>query len=652
MLKLLARCILFALTAAAIPTSAQLSVPPATYQPAAADKAHIEPALLLPAGAAARKVELPLPSQAERAALANKRAAAASSDGVKPKHRKLTIGFARQVLAADGSFRLSDLAWTQMNGGAQVAHIDLTSPGAAAIRIGIRLTDMPGSLEMRFKGSGTAQVFGPFAASDASGSIYWSPVLEGETGTIELSLPSGASPDEGVVSLPMISHLVVAGNALRQADPLDQIGLADSCEVDVACMPATLKVQAASAVGAVARMVFTDYQGQTGLCSGTLINDSVASSTPYFFTASHCLDDDDDDVGSSRDHAATATATINNYWFFQTAVCGQDTAANVNFVLVAGGAKLLGRSSDYDWTLLRLNSPPPAGATFSAWNASPLSAVGAAADGIHHPEGDLKKYSQGMTQGFRSFNDGSSFVSMQWSQGVTEPGSSGSGLFTFNAAQNYYELRGALYGGDSACNAQTKPDIYSRMDVALPLLRQYLTPTAPNPSKETLVVEFYNATLDDYFITPLAPEIQLLDNGTFPGWHRTGLTFLAYSDPSVAPAGVNPVCRFYVTPQAGDSHSYSADPKECAAILTNPTFIGTWILESAALFYIQLPNVATGACPANTRAVYRFLNDFNGLHHRFTAEATVRDAIIDDDEWTQEGYGNPPAQSVMCTPLS
>ena len=41
--------------------------------------------------------------------------------------------------------------------------------------------------------------------------------------------------------------------------------------------------------------------------------------------------------------------------------------------------------------------------------------------------------------------DGSSFVAMLWSQGVTEPGSSGSGLFTLNASQNYYELRGALF---------------------------------------------------------------------------------------------------------------------------------------------------------------------------------------------------------------
>jgi lysyl endopeptidase len=651
MLTRLSQFAALALLTTAISANAQLSVPPATYRPATPTKAQVEPALLLPTDAAARSILLSTPTSSERAALTPKLATGTSKDGIVPKRGRLIIGFAREVPGAQGSVNLSDLAWAQVEGGTQAAHISLTSSGAAAIRIGLVLTAAPAALEMRFKGSSTAQVFGPYPAELADGSIYWSPVLEGETGIIELTLPAGVSPGAGTVSLPMISHLVVAGNALRQADPLGEIGQAGACEVDVACMSTTLKQQAASAVNAVARMVFTDH-GQTGLCSGTLVNDSTTSATPYFFTANHCLDNDGVDVGASKAQPAAVAATLNTYWFFQTSVCGQDTASNVNFVLVAGGAKLLGRGVDFDWILVRLNNAPPAGATFAAWNASPLSEAGTAAAGIHHPEGDLKKISQGTTQGFQTFSDGSSYIAMQWTQGATEPGSSGSGLFTYNPTQNYYELRGGLYGGSSACNAgsQGATDVYSRLDVALPMLRQYLTPNAANPTKETLVVEYYYAGYDDYFITANQAEIQALDNGAHPGWQRTGLTFLAYSDPSVAPAGASPVCRFYVLPQAGDSHFYSADPAECAA--TALKFAGTWVEESPALFYIQLPNPATGACPPNTRAIFRFLNDGNGLHHRYTAEVDVRDSIIQDRGWTQEGYGNPPSQTVMCSPTS
>jgi hypothetical protein len=649
MLRSLERCVVLCVAGLSVCAHAQLSVPPATYQPAASSKAQVEPALLVPSGSAARSIVLSTPTPQERAGLAPKSATLSTKNGIVPKRQRMVIGFARQVDPARGSFSLADLAWTQTDGGAKVAHVELTSSSAAALRIGVLLTGVPATLEMRFKGAESSQVFGPYPADVARDSLYWSPVLEGESGIIELSLPAAASP-VGRVSLPMISHLVVAGNSLKQADPLGQIGMAGACEVDVACMSPTLKAQAATAVNAVARMVLTD-QGQTALCSGTLINDSIASGTPYFFTANHCIDNDDDDVGVSKDSPAIAAATINTYWFFQTNVCGQDTAGNVNFVVVAGGAKLLGRSADFDWDLLRLNNPPPAGATFAAWNANPLSATGAAADAIHHPSGDLKKYSQGMTQGFQSFDDGSSFVGMKWQQGVTEPGSSGSGLFTYNAAQNFYELRGALYGGDSACGAgQNEMDVYSRLDLALPLLRQYLTPTASNPAKETLVVEFYNETLDDYFFTPAPLEIQVLDNGVLPGWRRTGLTFLAYSDPSVAPSGASPVCRFYVLPQFGDSHFYSADPAECARVVAD--FADKWVEENSTLFYIQIPNTTTGACPSNTRPVYRFVNNANPLHHRYTVEVDVRDAIRSDGGWLQEGYGSPPAQTVMCSPIS
>ena len=646
----LSRCfVAIALFVTALSANAQSSVPPATYQPPAASKAQVERALLLSSGAVARNIVLSTPTVQERARLTPKAATASSKDGMVPKRRRMIIGFPRQVDPAQGSFSLADLAWVQTAGGMQVAHVDVTSSSAAALRIGLVLTGVPAELEMRFKGSNSAQVFGPYPADVARDSIYWSPVLEGESGTIEISLPAGVNPDGGKVSLPMISHLVIAGNALRQADPLHSIGLSGSCEVDVACMSSTLKAQAATAVNAVARVVLTDG-GETGICSGTLINDSIASGTPYLFFANHCIDNDDNDVGASKANPAAAAASINTYWFFQTNSCGQDTASNVNFVVVDGGAKLLGRSTDYDWNLLQLNNPPPAGATFAAWNASPLSAPGVAADGIHHPEGDLKKYSQGMTQGFQTFDDGSSYVGMQWQQGVTEPGSSGSGLFTYNANQNYYELRGALYGGLSACGKdQSQMDVYSRMDIALPMVRQYLTPTAPNPTAETLVVEFYNANLDDYFFTAVPLEIQVLDNGILPGWQRTGLTFLAYSDPSVAPSGVSPVCRFYVLPQFGDSHFYSADPAECARVLTN--FSDKWVEENPALFYIQVPD-QTNTCPANTRPIYRFDNTANPLHHRYTAEVDVRDSIISDGGWIQEGNGTPPNQPVMCSPTS
>src|SRR5690349_16331867 len=62
------------------------------------------------------------------------------------------------------------------------------------------------------------------------------------------------------------------------------------------------------------------------------------------------------------------------------------------------------------------------------------------------------------------------------------------------------------------------------------------------------VVEFYNATLDHYFISPLQDDIDALDSGRIPGWNRTGYNFTAYGTAAEV-AGASPVCRYYIPPQ-------------------------------------------------------------------------------------------------------
>ena len=409
--------------------------------------------------------------------------------------------------------------------------------------------------------------------------------------------------------------------------------------------PPDLQQQLASATNAVARMMVT-IQGSTYLCTGTLLNDSLNSFTPYFLTADHCLEDVEDPA-AGRGAAAASASTINTYWFYQAATCG--SLATPNYVLVVGGAKLLARSVDYDWALVQLNAPPPSGTTFAAWSAEGPLSTGTPADAIHHPGGDLKKFSQGNVRGYNTFSDGSSFVEMGWTRGVTENGSSGSGLFTQNAAASYFEVRGTLSGGESACTNQQGIDYYTRFDVAYPLLAQYLVPGAANPSRTTVAVEFYHAGQDGYFITVDPQEIAGHDNGAPAGWVRTGYRFLAYSDPAVAPTGAQPVCRLYAPPPFGDTRFYSASPQECASMLAQPG--QHFVSESAAAFYVQVPDAA-GTCPANTRAVFRFLNNAAPSRWRYTAEVDLRDSMISDGGWTQEGTGSGSNRAVMCTPLT
>ena len=207
------------------------------------------------------------------------------------------------------------------------------------------------------------------------------------------------------------------------------------------------------------------------------------------------------------------------------------------------------------------------------------------------------------------------------------------------------EIDGEHYwDGGFMGNPAIFPLIYNRgsKDVILvhinPIERKKLRKTA---------AEIFNRMDEISFNSSLMREMRAVEA---QGWTRTGGRFGVFATASDTP-GLVPVCRFYDGPgENRHSHRYSADPQECAA--TQAQFPTQWVFESAAVFYVPLPDRTRGACPSNSRAIYRFLNNANGLHHRYTTEVDLRDVIINIGTWTQEGYGNPPAQVVMCSPNS
>jgi serine protease len=153
------------------------------------------------------------------------------------------------------------------------------------------------------------------------------------------------------------------------------------------------------------------------------------------------------------------------------------------------------------------------------------------------------------------------------------------------------------------------------------------------------VVEYYWAARDHYFMTAIPAEIAALDAGTFGGWVRTGLSFNAYARPS---GFASRVCRFYIPPAYGDSHVYSASPEECAATQVKFPVLNE---ESTSVFYIALPDLNTGVCPAGTVPVYRLYNNRADTNHRFTTSLDIRSQMIAKG-YIPEGYG--PNAVAMC----
>jgi hypothetical protein len=176
--------------------------------------------------------------------------------------------------------------------------------------------------------------------------------------------------------------------------------------------------------------------------------------------------------------------------------------------------------------------------------------------------------------------------------------------------------------------------------VALADIAAYLA-TFKSTSATIAVVEFYNVSRDHYFMSGAAAEIADLDSGVHAGWVRTGLSFKAYA---ATTTGASPVCRFYLPPAYGDSHFYSASPAECAQIAAK--YAG-FVYETAATFYVGLPDTTTGACATGWSPVYRVWDSRPDTNHRYTTSLTVRQQMIGQG-WVGEGYG--PNQVIMCAP--
>jgi hypothetical protein len=627
----------FALVAFALATTAGAAsitaVGPAEFRAPAIAKSAT-PAMLLPPGSPAHRIELTAPTDAERAQL---RAANAAATASRKVTKGLAIAFPRTLPADAARIDLAALPWQTLPDGTRAARLEVHSPQALATRVALTASPRDARISLRFIGNAPeAHAFGPvitttIAEDIARFGVFWSPVLAGDVATIEIAVAAGAELAKASFVVSRIAHQVVAPGSLRKLDAkaAEDIGTAAPCEIDVACVtPQTAAL--VDADKAVAAIEIQHANGLTYLCTGQLLNDSITSNTPYLFSASHCID------------SALAARTLNTFWFFDAIACGSKTVSA--FVQQAAGSLLLARSNDYDWALVRLAAPPPAGVTFSAWRADPVPANNAVSV-LHHPEGDLKKWSDGTMLFYQLYTDGSSFAQVRYSRGTTEPGSSGAGLLTFNPA-GYYEVRGGLWSGEASCQNPGGIDEYSRIDTMLAVTRQYLTPDQPGTANTAVAVEYYNAALDHYFITISPAEIADLDSGVHGGWERTGLAFLAYQ---TQVPGTNPVCRFYRTPGFGDSHFYSASPTECQAVIASPDKFPGWTFESPNVFYIALPDLASGVCASGTQPIWRFFNQIT-TNHRYTSDQTERDDMrANSAVWIPEGYG--PDNVIMCAPV-
>lgn len=179
---------------------------------------------------------------------------------------------------------------------------------------------------------------------------------------------------------------------------------------------------------------------------------------------------------------------------------------------------------------------------------------------------------------------------------------------------------------------------------------EFVLTALPPPYVEDEVIEYVNR-IDfpaqpngQYFYASRSGDKLALNAS--PRWSRTGKSFFS--------GGYVSACRFYGGKSGGpNTHFYSADDQECAALRQVPT-----LSYEGQAFAVNLPLPAKTAsqqvpdalkdCPANSQPLFRVYNNaansggrFVSNHRYLTDRADVNVAVAQG--WVDEGH-------VMCVP--
>lgn len=390
--------------------------------------------------------------------------------GVREKRQKTAVS-RRVSITPDAQGR-----WDSLDDGSRIWRVRLRAVGATDIRLSFARFALPRGATLHLIGAGDFYQ-GPYTNADVQEGAFHAPVVPGDTATVELRVPPRASVGSAQLEIDGV------GAGFRDLFKRSKsVGDSGACNVDVACPLGQPYPNEIRAVG------HYEFQAADGsgfyICSGTLLTDVPKDKRNYFLTAHHCMS------------AASEAQSMIVYWNYESTQCGSDVAPPGGFFNDdQHGATLRATRADTDFTLVELTGTPDTdwNLYYAGWDASGIAPGGTI--GIHHPSGDVKKITAGprptTIDGCISTTNGSSthWHAGPYSQGTTEGGSSGSGLFSAAGSLSPdRRLIGTLSGGSALCSdvSPTQPndgyDCYGKLSVgwngssAASRLRDWLDP--------------------------------------------------------------------------------------------------------------------------------------------------------------------------------
>lgn len=363
-------------------------------------------------------------------------------------------------------------SWFVLDNGDKVWRLQVKSKGALSMNITFSNYHIPAGAKLFIYSADKSYKIGAFTNfnNKESGFLGTSP-LPGDEIVVEYYEPLNVA-FEGELEIETVAHAY--RDIFKLADSVSKgksFGDSGNCNNNVIC-------EEADDWDAQVRSVAMITLGNgTRWCTGSLLNNVDEDETPYFLTANHCIEGQN----------ISTWVFIFNYF---SDICDAGGDGNDGSILESvSGSTLLANtfsnagpsstdSTQTDMALLLLDDLIPEGydVFYNGWDWSgviPPNTVG-----IHHPSGDVKKISwdddaTGIT-GYLDYtgnqNGTTHWRILEWDDGTTEGGSSGSPLFNDSK-----QVIGQLHGGQANCGNNVN-DYYGRLAHSFQFMQAWLDP--------------------------------------------------------------------------------------------------------------------------------------------------------------------------------
>lgn len=361
-------------------------------------------------------------------------------------------------------------AWTELNNGDRIWRIKIHSKGAYSLNFILGKYYMPKDASLYIYNEDHSDLLGAYTDKmNNEQQVLGTWLVQGDTVWLEYYEPKEAR-NQGKLQINKVIHGYRNLYAFQDnTDDIDakNFGTSAACNWDVEC---TIDINFKEHQDKLKHSVGLIIMPNGGACTGTLINNGRNDKAPYFLTANHCLQ------GTSGFYSNPAQWSFVFNWISPDPVCGNAGRSAEDYnTNTTSGAIIKTFNFQTDALLLYLGNnetsylDPSWELEWAGWDRS--GATPSNTTCIHHPQGDIMKISRDDNRPTRTnehnFNGRANIDVFQiedWDIGVTEGGSSGSGLFNQDG-----RLVGQLVGGNASCSFLDDNggiDIFGRFDIS------------------------------------------------------------------------------------------------------------------------------------------------------------------------------------------